>query len=85
MRRPIRTISALLASLVLAGSVFGSSAGAATSTNYAVNPTIRAHPLLQVGAQAEPTKMVTVLVTKTSSSVSSSGIASAVPTSVVQD
>src|SRR5712692_10340199 len=86
MLRPIRAIPVLLASLLLAGSLLGPSAGAATTpTAYPVNPKTRVHPYLQVGAQAEPNKMVTVLVTKTSNKVSSSSIAKAVPTSVVQD
>ena len=86
MLRPIRTIPALLASMVLAGSLFSTSAGAAnTTTAYSVNPKTRVHPYLQIGAQAEPNKMVTVLVSKTSSRVSSSSIAKAVPTSVLQD
>jgi serine protease AprX len=85
MTRSIRRLPAVLASVVLAGSLLGTSAGASTSTAYAVNPNIRAHPFLQVGAQAEPSKLVTVLVSKTSSKISSSTIAKAVPTSVQQD
>ena len=81
-----RTLSVLLATAVSVGTLLGASPTVgATTTNYTVSQKTRAHPLLQVGAQAEPSKLVTVLVSKTSSSVSSSTVAKTVPASVLQD
>src|SRR5437762_6876445 len=86
MRRLITTASALLASAGLAGSVLGvSSAAAAPGGEHNVNFSSRVHPLLQVGAQAEPDKKVRVLVSKTASFMSSKAIAQAVNSAVVEE
>jgi serine protease AprX len=71
----------LIAGLVLApiGSAAGPSRGAALDQN------LLAHPLLQVGAKAEPNKRVRVIVQKTGPAVDSHAIAQAVGTSVLDE
>jgi serine protease AprX len=86
MQRFVRTASALLASAGLAGSVLGvNNAAAAPGAEHRVNFGSRVHPLLQVGAQAEPDKKVRVTVSKTASFMSSQAIAKAVDAAVVEE
>jgi serine protease AprX len=64
-----------------AGELLGPSASAAPT----LDKTKRVHPFLQYGAQAEPSKLVRVIVSKKSSKYTSAGIASAVGGKVLTD
>jgi serine protease AprX len=82
----IRNIAALLMSAGLAGSVLGvNAATAAPGGQRHVDFRSRVHPMLQVGAQAEPDKKVRVLVSKTASFMSSKAIAQAVNSAVIEE
>jgi serine protease AprX len=85
MPRLFRNISALLVSASLAGVVLGSSAVAASPGQRALDRGSRVHPLLQVGAQTEPDKLVQVLVSKTGANKSSRDIAAAAHGRIVEE
>src|SRR5438132_5438645 len=54
-------------------------ASAAPGVQLSLNPSAKVHPLLQYGAQADPTRVVRVIVQKTTSGTKASDIATRVP------
>ncbi len=86
MPRLVRNVSAVLVSAAVSATLLGTGpASAASGGGHHVNFGSRVHPLLQVGAQAEPDKKVRVLVSKTASFMSSKAIAQAANSAVVEE
>jgi serine protease AprX len=79
--RPIRFVLAPLLACVLIGPTASASLAGSVTTGPLVtlDSTQKIHPLLQYGAQADPTSIVRVIVQKTRADVQSSTIAATVP------
>src|SRR2546421_4791480 len=79
--RPIRFVLAPLLACVLIGPTASASLAGSLTTGPLVtlDSTQKIHPLLQYGAQADPTSIVRVIVQKTRADVQSSTIAATVP------
>src|SRR5258708_6922003 len=88
MKQKLSVLPAMLASVLLASSLLGPTAGASGSGSGAVatlDPTLAVHPLLQVGAQLEPDKKVRVIVQKQHQTDSSQAIALAAGAEVKEE
>ncbi|MBV9897053.1 MAG: S8 family peptidase [Chloroflexi bacterium] len=68
-----RRLAALATTLLLLGSTLvGPAASASTPTVVQLDPNAKIHPLLQYGSQADPSKLVRVVVQKTKNDISAS-------------
>ena len=88
LNRRLAVLPAMLASVLLASSLLGPTAGASGSGSAAaatLDPRLPVHPLLQVGAQVEPDKTVRVIVQKQHPSNSSQAIAAAAGAQVKEE
>ena len=63
----------------LLGTTVGSPATVSAAANVSLTPYLKMHPLLQYGMQAEPLKLVRVIVQKTSATTTASSIVALVP------
>src|ERR687886_2789614 len=78
-RHNFQFLASLAASLLIGSSAVAPAASASSTTVVSLDPDQKIHPLLQDGAQADPTALVRVIVQKTRADVASSAIAATLP------
>lgn len=86
--RILHRLGAVLAALMLCGASLAPSSVAAAPPSYSrlgLDPAVKIHPLLQVGAQAEPLRTVRVIVQKTKPDVHAVDLATKVLGQVVEE
>src|ERR687885_455796 len=78
-RHNFQFLASLAASLLIGSSAVAPAASASSTTVVSLDPDQKIHPLLQDGAQVDPTALVRVIVQKTRADVASSAIAATIP------
>jgi serine protease AprX len=78
-RHNFQFLASLAASLLIGSSAVAPAASASSTTVVSLDPDQKIHPLLQDGAQVDPTALVRVIVQKTRADVASSVIAATIP------
>jgi serine protease AprX len=76
---PTLLVSRLLATALLGATLIPAAVSAAPAVQVSLNSSVKVHPLLQYGAQAEPDRIVRVIVQKTKTDIKANNIAARVP------
>jgi subtilisin family serine protease len=79
MRRPLSLLTPVLASALLGSTLLTGAASAAAAVQVSLNSSAKVHPLLQYGAQSDPTRIVRVIVQKTKDDIKIDKLAEQVP------